>query len=396
MKYITFNIFKFSLLILLLYSMFAWFFWEISYKLTILTIFIVSVIFALSSIGSFSLKKSNLISIFFVILIQLYVVMGLNMNGMILAILHATILSIVLLLKDHIKIDLLNFFTRAFATLLSISVITWILFFIGVSLPSYPTDFKDGYYFYDNYYFFLLNHDFIDLPIPRFSSVFLEPGHLGMITSLLLYANQFDFKRKDVWVLLVATLLTFSLAAYVLLLFTVLTFAFLKSKKPMLNLLLLIGFLSALYSYFSTLDNGNNVVNNLIIERMQIEDGNLVGNNRSSASLDTYFEQFMQKDDKFLGIGPERYGKLFGEAGNSGYKVFLLTYGLIGTVLLFLLYFMMVIYNRSKLSLMFLIVYIFSFLQRAYALWDVELLIFITALPILSLNSKNTANVKSV
>ena len=41
--------------------------------------------------------------------------MDLNKNGLILAILHAAILSIVLLLKDQIKIDLLHFFTKAFA-----------------------------------------------------------------------------------------------------------------------------------------------------------------------------------------------------------------------------------------------------------------------------------------
>ena len=86
-----------------------------------------------------------------------------------------------------------------------------------------------------------------------------------------------------------------------------LTFALLKSKNPILNLLLLIGFLFALYFYFSTLNNGNNVINNLIIHRLKIEDGDIAGNNRSSEDLNIYFEQFMKKDDSFWGIGPERY-----------------------------------------------------------------------------------------
>lgn len=376
--------------------MFAWFLWGLIPIQVIFLNVIFSGVFFFSSINLFSLNKSNLISIIFLISIQLYVVMDLNANGMIIAMLHAAILSCVLLLKDKIKIDLFNFFTCSFSIILSISIFTWILFLIGISLPNYSIDFNNGNYYYYNYYFFLLNYADIDLPIPRFSSIFLEPGHLGMITSFLLYANQFDFKRKEVWILFVATLLTFSLAAYVLLLLSVLILAFFKSKRPMLNLLLLLAFLFAFYSYFSILDNGDNVVNNLILERLQVNDGEVSGNNRSSAELDIYFEQFINSTNAFFGIGPTKYTDLFSGigTGNAGYKVFISTYGLIGTTLLFILYIAITSYNPSKLSIMLLIIYIFSFLQRAYALWDVELLIFITALPALSLNSNNKTYVK--
>jgi hypothetical protein len=397
MNIITYLLFKFSLLILLLQSMYAWFFWgKIFLYVIMFTTVPFSVIFAISKIDFLSFKKSNIILIVLLIIIQIYVVRDLNEYALILVILHAIVLSIVLLLKDQIKIDLLHFLTTAFATLLSISIFAWMLFLIRFPLPSYPIDYNNGEYFYNNYYFFLLNRSVTEafLPIPRFSSIFLEPGHLGMITSFLLYANQFNFKRKEIWVILVATILTFSLAAYVLLIISAITFALLKSKNPMLNLLLMTGLLFALYSYFSSLDNGNNVVNNLIIERLQIEDGDISGNNRSSVELNNYFENFMKTDDNYFGLGFARFEQLFKGNGNSGYKVFILQHGLVGTVLLFLFYFTLVIYKSSKLSFMFLILYIFSFLQRAYALWDVELLIFITALPILSLNSNNKVNVK--
>ena len=69
-------------------------------------------------------------------------------------------------------------------------------FFIGVFFAKLSHRLNDGQYFYDNYYFFLFNNDTDRLPIPRFSSIFLEPGHLGMITTFLIYANQFDLKGK--------------------------------------------------------------------------------------------------------------------------------------------------------------------------------------------------------
>lgn len=397
MANILYPIYKFSLLILLLQSMFAWPLWgKISLYVVMFTTITFTVIFSYSKIDFLSLKKSTIILIFLLLIVQIYAARDLNEFGLILVFLRATVLSIVLMLKDPIKIDLLHFFTRAFAILLLISIAAWILFLIGFPLPSYPVDYNNGQYFYNNYYLFLFNRSETEafLPIPRFSSIFLEPGHLGMITSFLLYANQFNFRRKEIWVILFATILTFSLAAYVLLIISAITFTLLKSKKPMFNLFLMTGFLFALYFYFSNLDNGNNVVNNLIIERLQIEDGNISGNNRFSVELNNYFENFMNTDDNFFGLGFSRYEQLFKGNGNSGYKVFILQHGLVGAALLFLFYFTLVIYKMSKLSFMFLILYIFSFLQRAYALWDVELLIFITALPALSLNSNKKVNVK--
>ncbi|MEY3501355.1 MAG: hypothetical protein RL308_3028, partial [Bacteroidota bacterium] len=237
-------------------------------------------------------------------------------------------------------------------------------------------------YSYSNYYFFLLNDLDAILPVPRFSGVFLEPGHIGMIISFLLFGNKFDLKRKEVLVLFIGGIMTFSLAAYVLVIFSALIFFVLNSNKPALNLIMTTGLLFGLFTYFTTLDNGNNVVNNLIIERLEVKDDKLVGDNRNTENFGIYYDRFMEGDDKYMGIGTVEFVKFFDD-GNAGYKVFMVQYGIVGTLLLFLFYFVMTIYNKSKMAFMFLIIYFFSFLQRSYALWDVELLIFITALPLL-------------
>jgi hypothetical protein len=251
------------------------------------------------------------------------------------------------------------------------------LFLTGVQLPYSVVNFNNGQYWYNNYYFFLydLNPYFV---IPRFSGIFLEPGHLGMITSLLLYANHFNLRRKEVLVLLVATIFTFSLAAYILLIISISIFLFLKSKKPVLYIALWFVFLIIGNNFFTKLNNGDNIVNNLIIERLQFDNGNLSGDNRFSGSMDSYFEGFLKSDDVYTGIGTTKYELLNLEA-NAGYKVFLVQQGIIGTSLLLFLYLSLVFTSKSKESAFFLLIYILSFSQRAYALWACELLIFITA-----------------
>jgi hypothetical protein len=325
------------------------------------------------------------------IIVEFYCVRGSNINGYIGVLIMAMPIIFVLLLKDEIKIDLLRFLTSAMALLLFISLCAWILFLAGVQFPYSAVNFNNGQYWYNNYYFFLydLNPYFI---IPRFSGAFLEPGHLGMITSLLLYANHFNLRRKEVLVLLVATIFTFSLAAYILLIISISVFLFSKSKKSVLYITIWFGFLIIGYIFFTKLNNGDNIVNNLIIERLQIDDGNLSGDNRFSESMDSYFEGYIKSEDVYTGIGTAKY-ELLNLGANAGYKVFLVQHGIIGTSLLFLFYLSLVFAYKSKEAVFFLLIYILSFSQRAYALWECELLIFITAVSLFKIKNRNEKQV---
>lgn len=361
--------------------MFAWLLWDL-HVLVLLLSASLTILFAVTTKNVFSLKKTNFIPVFFIVIAQIYVVRDLNTNALISALLRIIILSVVLLLQDKIKIELVHFFTKDFTILLSVSLFAWILFLMGIPLPNSITNFNNGQYFYDNYYFFLLDHRDHFLAFPRFSSIFLEPGQLGMITSFLLYANQFDLKRKEVWVLLVATVLSFSLAAYVLTLFSASAFVLLKTRRLVLYLIIWIGFIFAGYLYFTKSNNGNNPINISIIERLFIQDGDIVGNNRYSSIMDNYFDNFMKSDDIYTGVGTGKY-QILKLGANAGYKVFIFQYGIIGTVLVFLFYLSLVRNYESKLSMTFLIVYILCFIQAAYPLWECELLIFITAMPFL-------------
>ena len=361
--------------------MFAWFLWGKLVEVIILCV-VLTFFFALTSSGSvYSLKKSNIIPVFFIAAIELYVVRDQNINALLAAILRTIIISTILLLHDKIKIDLFRFLTKSFAILLAISMFGWIIFLIGISLPHFQTDFNDEQYVFDNYFLFLYNHIDMIMPFPRFSSIFLEPGQLGMMTSFFLCANRFELKRKEVLVIFIATIFTFSLAAYLLLLISASVYLLSYSKNPFRNLIFWVMFLFLFYSFFSTYNNGDNVINNFIFERLDTNDPNeIVKNNRFSEDMDIYFPRFINSQDLTFGVGEIRYQKLL-LGSNAGYKVFLIVNGVFGTMLIFLFYLSVVLSKPTKMAWILFLVYILCFLQAAYPLWESELLLFITAIP---------------
>jgi hypothetical protein len=382
MKNIIYILFKLGLLLLFLYSLFAWFLWNQNI-FSILLAFFLSFLFYLSSPDNFTFRKNTAILIILLFFSKLLAGRTYNLFGVIAVLLNISVLAMVLLLKDEIKIKLFRFFTNAFAVLLTVSMVAWTLFLVGVSLPNYDTQFMDNQYVFTNYYVFLLNLQEIDVIIPRFSSIFLEPGQLGMITIFFLVANRFELKRKSVLVIFIATLLTFSLAAYVMLIISTSVYVLLHLKRPILNFMVLIIIYGGIYVYFTNLNNGDNPVNTLIFNRLQYDNGIIAGNNRFSDTLDTYFGTFIKSENNFFGIGSAEFAKMDWGKGVAGYKVFIIQYGIVGTLLVFLFYVFVVLSNQSRMAWVLLLVYVLCFIQAAYALWECELLIFITAIPLL-------------
>jgi hypothetical protein len=179
------------------------------------------------------------------------------------------------------------------------------------------------------------------------------------------------------------------LAAYVMLIIAASAYIILNSKHPIRNAVIWGFFIFLVYIFFSTLNDGDNIINNLIFNRLRIEDEGLAGNNRFTPDLDILFDKTMNSKDGFWGIGITEYSKYTGAAG-AGYKVFITQHGIIGVLLVFLLYIFIVFSNVSKMAWIFFLVYILCFLQAAYPLWECELLIFITAMPMFKNIINNT------
>jgi hypothetical protein len=343
----------------------------------------ISFFFAFISKNIFTFNKANLILVVLIIIIEFYVVKGGSFNSLIGAILRSIILSVVLLLNDRIKINLFQFFTNAFAILLTISMLEWILFLIGSLLPYDQTNF--GGYFFRNYYLFLISQANFDYNlIPRFSSVFLEPGQLGMITTFFLIANKFELKRKPILIIFIATLLTFSLVAYVVLIISTSLYLKVYTQKVVRNVYIYILFIFLFYLFFSNYNKGDNAINNLIIARLKYENGDIAGNNRFSTDLKDYYKNIYKTDNFIFGLGAFEYEHMTWDGGNAGYKVFIMQYGIVGSLLVLLFYLIVLFSNKSKMAWILLAAYILIFLQASYPTWECELLIFITAVPFLN------------
>ena len=299
--------------------------------------------------------------------------------------LHPSILLLLLMPEAH-KALLLRWWTNLYAVILTVSLIAFFLSPTTLSdfnLVQY-SDRED--YIYINRYLCLIS---LDNDV-RFTSLFLEPGHTGMIAAFTILANRCNLKNMAVRLIFICSLFTFSLAAYTLNLAAFFLNAFFnhgwkRSLRFILPYILIVG-LS--YTIAKNYNGGKNFINELIIERIEYDKDKLItGNNRTTAITDETFTKFIRNGDIYVGMPVEQYKKYTENQyiQGAGYKLYLMKYGIIGTFLIFLFYYM--IYRKSpnrKLMCSMLIVYILAFLQRAYPFWTSWIMIFTcaTALPL--------------
>lgn len=282
------------------------------------------------------------------------------------------------MLRAEYKIKVINRITTYFCIILTISLITWAIYLSGINLPHTPLQSDDGWYTFQNYYFFLLNTVQTENALPRFSSVFLEPGHLAMISTFLIAINKFDFKDFNIKILFIAVILSFSLAGYILLIIAYLFYFARNRVKVFIGgaCIFLVYLLGINYN------DGNNLVNIYIIERLQIEDGEVKGDNRYTEDFNMFYENVSSTSEIITGLH-ESYNPYAWDGGNSGYKTFILRYGYIGVILLFLFYLSLCTPAVKRYSLPLLGIYIISFIQRPYALWSSQIIIFMLGIYLL-------------
>lgn len=282
---------------------------------------------------------------------------------------------ILFMLPLKLKETTLHFVTKWFSIIMLISLL---LFFITqiISIPSFGV-FKltDNTFYppYKNYLFFIQSTDAFDAIIYRFNGPFLEPGHLSVVSSLLLFANRYNFKEnKWLYVPLVCVIFSLSLAGYVITLIGYLLLT-LKNFKVLIYSAIT---LFASYIFITQIWNGgNNVVNELIIARLAYdEEKGIAGNNRTVEWTDSFFESMWKKGELWKGIGSiDNDSRIIG----AGYKIYFLRLGIISAILIFCFYWFLVPKNYDKRFVYsFLIILILIFIQRAYPWWYSWLLCF--------------------
>lgn len=334
-------------------------------------------------------SEAILVCIYLIILIYLYdliFVIRLSILGIVIIFCSIICACSVILLPLNNKLYLLGLFTKITSILVLISLLGWILYLLNIPLPHY-TNTSHPYYIHTIYYLFNLN-GYPELQIiPRFAGMFLEPGHLGTMCVFLLYLNKFNLKNYYNITLVLGIFLSFSLAAYGLLIVCSILILYQKGKGFWIGIfacvIIFIGILSASYN------NGDNPLYELIFQRLEItDDGDIKGNNRTSKMFDYVFDNYLKSDKIWIGYGRESLGKAEDGSqsitiGCATFKRYFFLRGICGSSLIILLLITYWWNNRSTRTSGFLIIYVVANIIRDYPTEPIWLYLYLLALPIL-------------
>ena len=101
----------------------------------------------------------------------------------------------------------------------------------------------------------------------------------------------------------------------------------------------------------------------MIVERLEFDDGKLVGDNRVTGSFEAAYDDFIQSDDILFGRGYDVEDWGF---GNAGYRVFIYDNGLFTLFMVALFYLSIVLYcHNRRAALCMLLIAAAAFWVRA-------------------------------
>lgn len=356
------------------YSMHASLFWHISNAIAIVFCICLSIIVYTSSFLYFTKQYVNII---FCALIAILLATRGNIFSYLNAITTIIPFALFLLLKDEYKLDVYCKFKKIFVIVISISFLAWGAKQFGVSWISFldgygDSDTFDTQYLFNNHIFFVeciyqRNNELSN----RFQSVFLEPSIIACLIVAILFTEKFKHNSSN-WILVISLFFTYSLAGYILF---IVSFLFSKIETSRLKIGAIIAIctiVSALYLYGKYYDNGNNVINERIIERLEYDDevGNIQGYNRTTADFDNFFYQNL--DLKTLICGDyDNYKLYFDGESNVGWKPYLYKYGIFA--LLFYIFYLYSFFHgyvpKSYHGLVFFMLYVIIFQRGNFVIW---------------------------
>lgn len=254
-------------------------------------------------------------------------------------------------LRSRIEWRVVSVFVWSFSILLCLSIAEYLVFlFTGKGVVLAFLQRGD----YNQYFIQLLFNVFrADASLPRFCSLVEEPGLLGTLCCFLLFVTEGEKKYRFPWcIFLISGMLTFSLAFYALL--AVYAVYKMRSIKyaAIMAMMIIIGYFS--FTEFAE---------TLIVERVTSKDAD----NRTTEEFDRYFQKSFESGSLWVGNGSKLPYQLEISGGNAGGKVFIYQYGIIGFLMLFVMYNCIFVITTKKLSkpgAVFLLVFWLSFYQR--------------------------------
>lgn len=358
-----------GMLLAFLGSLRAWFLWPLGnyYLLPPALLIIASILLARSMQRNTIYTRNNyLLPLAALISFLLYERLSLqsNLNGYIGQALLGVVFYAIFCLDLQRLRQLADFICRAMAVLLAISLAGHFLYLLGFPLPGRDVEY-DEFYSFVNYYLFLLDDRNLFVFVPRFNAYFLEPSHIGQACAFLLMTQRGRWKRPYNIILLTTIFFTFSLAAYVYLVAIAFFNQWISRKHVAGKVLLIFSFIAGVTFASFSYNQGDNLVNNLIMLRLEVDDGQLTGDNRVT-------ENFMADYNNYVHSADIVFGRRFQivEFGNAGYRVFFYEHGIIGVLLIALFYIVSLFYTTNKRAFVAVIVVVaLYFWATAFMTW---------------------------
>lgn len=241
--------------------------------------------------------------------------------------------------KENRKRNIFNGLENILVTVFAISSIFWGFHLAGINLvPSRQEMFND-YTFINHFFYVEATH--VYTLIPRFQSIFIEPGYIGSLLALLLYIHNYNLKDWKCLVYIVSLIMTFSLAGYLI---AIVGFVWnrlfsigISKMKSLLMLLIATGGLI----YITNYNEGDNIVNNIVFSRIERSQDGKIRQNRTTKDFDAYFDRFITSTDAILG-DQDTYNSKYKDSDSVGIKVFIVMNGLVGLLSYLLMLFSMV------------------------------------------------------
>jgi hypothetical protein len=349
-----------------------WFFWDNGFIYSsILVLVLTSICFLRFKKNTIKLTD-NLILIFVLVCFFVFYTLFFSKIRLSSIVTLLTFISL-LFISELEKILTLKYLTSSLGTIVLISLIAWIIsnYFYELPLFGYITYGEgkgdNGTTVISNHFLFVQESSGF---INRFYSVFDEPGVLGTLSAFVLFANKYNFKNWYNVFILAGAIFTFSLA-FILLTFLGLFFLNIKKGFKILKGLSIFLFLIFILVQFF---NDNPAFQTAVIDRIfNFSDSGV--ESRTSYGLNVFFESYIFSIESILGKGSLFFENHSYLLSGQGYKLFIIEFGIFGFLLVLSIYLVLmdVIFLNG---LFFLILFIFSFLQRPFLFTSWQLIVF--------------------
>jgi len=215
----------------------------------------------------------------------------------------------------------------------------------------------------------------ISLPrriLPRFFSVFDEPGLLGTVCALFISYKRLELKTFSDIIIILSGLVTFSLAFYVVLILNILFNAGTKVR--------ILFVVMGLYVFISQ----GQVFEKYLSKKLHIPEGRITSLGRTHPYFDRNYESFLEIGGNELIFGRGPMAEILDDpnnAGGSSYKYLIYRHGVLGVFLVVLFFaFLTLKVAFSRQGLFYLLVFLALAYQRTNVFMLFYIVIFIGGL----------------